>query len=155
SKYLSLCQFTMENRHSDKYFDLQERVSAVRAFAIPENKMTGAMLWGQPGYTEKERWAYWSVGLYNGEGIDVFPHKSNHFVVLGRAWIAPLPTEELRNVWVGVSYWSGYHTPAVADQQDRFAMKDPAGFTFFKPSSGTLHTGNYGQITKWGVEVNA
>ena len=138
--------FTMDNRTSDRYSDLQERSSAVRAFAIPENKMTGAMVWGQP----ESRRAYWSAGLFNGDGINAYPNKDAYFDFLGRAWIAPLPGA-LEHVWLGGSYWNGFHKPTAANQVDLTAMKDAAGFTFFGPRG----VGLYGQVTKWGLELNA
>ena len=135
--------FTMENRTSDKYFDLQERANSVRAFAFPENKMVGAMIWGTP----EERWAYWSVGLFNGDGINAYPNKDDRLDLVGRAWLAPL----WKNVWLGGSFWTGEHRPTTSSQIDRISMKDQAGFTFFD----TKGLGLFGQVTKWGLELNA
>lgn len=138
--------FSMENRTSDKYLDLMERPSAVRAFAIPENKKTGVMVWGQP----EQKWAYWSAGLFNGGGTNNYPNKDDRFDLLARGWIAPLPGP-LSRAWVGASLWTGYHAPSAAAQIDRLPMKDTAGFTFFD----TRGTGAFGQITKYGLELNA
>lgn len=145
--------FTMDNRTSDKWFDMQERAAAVRASAIPENKMIGAMVWGQP----ERKWAYWSLGVFNGEGQNI-SHRNNSMDIMGRAWIAPLGAagmESLKNVWVGGSFWTGNRSPSVSGQIDRPAMRTQGGFTFFNPVIGAAHTGYFGQLTKWGLELNA
>lgn len=146
--------FTLDNRTSDKWSDLQERSNAVRDLAIPENKEIGMMVWGQP----EKKWAYWSLGIFNGEGQNQLPHRSNDFDVMGRAWIAPLALadmELLKNVWIGASYWDGFRSAAPSAQIDRISMKTQGGYTFFAPTYGTVHAGDYGQISKWGVELNA
>lgn len=143
--------FTMDNRTSDKWFDLQERTNAVRGLGIPENKMVGAMVWGQP----EAKWAYWSLGLFNGEGQNLAPNKDNKFDVIGRAWIAPLGLlghELLKNVWLGASLWTGSRAPTAANQVARPSFKTVAGFTWFNPGS-TL--GYFGDVNKWALELNA
>ncbi len=145
--------FTMENRTGDKWTDLQERSTVVRAFGIPENKEIGAMVFGQP----EGKWAYWSLGLFNGEGQNQFAHRSNNFDVMGRAWFAPfgfMKYEPLKNAWVGASFWEGNRKSGTANQLDRLPMKDAAGFTFFSPVSGTLHTGDQGALNKYATELN-
>lgn len=142
--------FTMDNRTSDKWFDLQERTNAVRGLGIPESKLVGAMVWGQP----VAKWAYWSLGLFDGEGQNLAPNKDNKFDVLGRAWIAPLGlagNELLKNVWIGASVWTGTRAPTIANQVARPSLKTVAGFTWFNP--GTL--GYFGDVNKWGLELNA
>lgn len=159
--------FTMENRTSDKWTDMQERARAVGAFALPENKEVGAMVWGMP----QKKWAYWSAGLFNGEGIQQFKHTSNHFDLMGRAWIAPAGmagNDLLKNVWVGGSVYNGFrgespnneyyktnYSSTFGSQLDRPSMKDTAGVTFFSPVSGTVHAGDYGQRTGYAGEINA
>jgi phosphate-selective porin len=138
--------FSMENRTSDKFLDLMERPSAVRAFGIPENKKTGAMVWGQPA----QKWAYWSAGLFNGGGTNTYPNKDDRFDLLARGWVSPL-RGCLSRAWIGGSFWTGYHSPSPAAQIDRVAMKDTAGFAFFN----TRGIGEFGQVTKWGLELNA
>lgn len=145
--------FTMENRTSDKWFDQQERNFVVRAFAVPQNKEIGVMYWGMP----EAKWAYWSIGLFNGEGQNVFPHRSNKFDVMGRAWIAPLALagqEALKNAWIGGSFWAANRDNAPNNQVDRLAMKTQGGLTFFNPVAGPLHAGDQGPLFKWGVELN-
>jgi phosphate-selective porin len=145
--------FTMENRTSDKWMDLQERSVVVRGFGIPENKEIGAMLFGQP----ERKWAYWSLGLFNGEGQNVAPHRSNSYDIMGRAWFAPLGLagmEAFKNIWIGGSFWSGWRSSPAATQVDRLAVKDQGGFTFFNPVGGASHFGDYGQVTKYAIELN-
>jgi phosphate-selective porin len=145
--------YTMENRTSDKWTDLQERTTVVRALAIPENKQVGAMVWGQP----PGKWAYWSLGIFNGEGQGNFPNKDISFDVMGRAWFAPLGLADvklLKNVWLGGSFWHGDRNWSEKNQIDRLAFKDSAGFTFMNTASGTVHLGDFGTINKWAVEAN-
>lgn len=161
--------FTMENRTSDKYTDLQERTTSVRGFAIPETKHVGGMVWGQPA----GKWAYWSLGLFNGEGQNQFKHTSNHFDGMGRAWIAPFgiaPIALLKDVWVGGSFHSGDRAWSAANQLDRAAFSDQARFTFFNtaytgptgstagataPAANNLHVGDDGALLKYALELNA
>jgi len=56
--------FTLENRTSDKYFDFMERSITVRAFGVPTNKELGGMV---HGYND-DRNAYYSLGVFNGDG---------------------------------------------------------------------------------------
>lgn len=145
--------FTMENRTSDRWTDLQERSMVARALAIPENKQIGAMAWGQP----EGKYAYWSLGLFNGEGINVLPHRSNSFDVMGRAWVAPFGLakfEPLKNAWLGASGWNGFRGATPGSQVDRLSMKDQTGFVFFSPASGAIHVGGAGHVKKWGLELN-
>ena len=66
--------FTLENRTSDKYFDFMERSLAVRAFAVPNNKEDGIMLWGYlPAFVKEHHtthtWPFdgtWFPGLPAG-----------------------------------------------------------------------------------------
>jgi phosphate-selective porin len=161
--------FTMENRTSDKWTDMQERSRVVASFAIPEGKELGAMIFGGP----EKKWAYYSFGAFNGEGQNNFKHTSNHFDAMGRAWIAPAGlagNELLKNVWVGGSYYNGFRGESPANpsfespkayaatfgnQFDRLAMRDTAGLTFFSPAAGTVHAGDYGQRTGYAFELNA
>jgi phosphate-selective porin len=149
--------FTMENRTSDKWTDMQERSRVVAAFAIPENKEFGAMFWGQPD----AKWAYWSSGIFDGEGQNLFKHTSNHVDSMSRAWIAPLGlagVDLLKNVWVGGSFWTGFRGIShggFTTQNDRKSMTDEAGFTFFNPVTGNIHAGTYGEQTKYAIELNA
>ncbi|MBS2028117.1 MAG: hypothetical protein JST54_09460 [Deltaproteobacteria bacterium] len=161
--------FTMENRTSDKWTDMQERSRVIAAFAYPENKEVGGMVWGQPN----GKWAYWSAGLFNGEGLQNFKHTSNHFLFEGRGWIAPMGAmgnDLLKNVWVGGSYYNGFrnespenpyyastaaYTATFTNQITRSAMKDTAGLTFFNPVYGSIQAGDYGQRTEYAFEINA
>lgn len=142
--------FTMDNRTSDKWSDLVERTNAVRGLGIPEGKMMGAMVWGQP----PAKWASWSLGLLNGEGQNVAPNRDSKFDVIGRAWLAPLGLADnarFKNVWVGASIWTGKRAPSIENQVVRSAFKTAAGFTWFSP--GTL--GTFGDVSKWALELNA
>ena len=159
--------FTMENRTSDKYTDMQERSVAVRGFAFPENKAVGGMIWGQP----VAKWAYWSLGLFNGEGQNGFTHHSNSFETMGRAWVAPFGLasfKPLSNVWVGGSFLAGNVGWSNTSQLDHLSFSDTGRFIFFTPTftaptpaggaalpANNVHMGAFGAQTKWALELNA
>jgi hypothetical protein len=97
--------FTLENRTSDKYFDFMERSVTVRAFGIPTNKETGAMVHG----LLPDKVAYYSVGVFDGDGQN-FRNTDSKFDVMGRAWVAPFSiasTKALEDVTIGGSFWVG------------------------------------------------
>lgn len=150
--------FTLENRTSDKYFDFMERSVTVRAFGVPHNKDSGAMVHGlAPGAV-----AYWSAGVFNGDGMN-FRNVDSDFDVMGRAWVAPLAiagVPELANVTVGGSLWHG--------TRGRNGLAVPAqttqgGFRFFDPRfraseaaggmAAELH--QRGDLDAWAVELDA
>ncbi len=122
--------FTLENRTSDKYFDFMERSITVRSFGIPSNKEVGAMLHG----LLPDAVAYYSVGVFNGDGQN-FKNADSNFDVLGRAWIAPFALAKLaglENVEVGGSFWAGQRGPtglplANLTTQGGFAFSDGKG----------------------------
>ena len=149
--------FTMDNRTSDKFFDLQERSVVVRAFAFPENKENGAMLWGQP----PGKWAWCGVGAFNGEGFGQgLPHRDKGFVAIGRAWVAPFGlagSELLKNVAVGGSLLDGNPLPLAANQLPFSPLKTVGGFTFLSAANlgVTGQTGLYGWERRIGGELNA
>jgi len=167
--------FTLENRTSDKYFDFMERSLAVRAMGIPSNKDQGGMIWGWlPANV-----AYYSVGLFNGDGQN-FKNQDNNLAVMGRAFVAPLaplrPIERgrhwMQEIWLGGSFWWQYNnnlggpvTPnnSGAAQNDLAAMTTQGGFTFF--NSNYKNTDAMGNAVrshlvpsrdqvKWAVEAN-
>jgi hypothetical protein len=173
--------FTQENRTSDKYFDFMERSLAVRAFGVPTNKETGAMLWGwMPKNT-----AYYSIGMFNGDG-QVFKNQDNNFALIGRAFVAPLawmPAAErpsfawLKRIEAGASVWYQKNTniggnvpPSTgAAGNDIPSMTTQGGFTFFNASynqlsytdpiyGGTVnqrsHLVPFGNKTLWALELD-
>jgi phosphate-selective porin len=145
--------FTMENRTSDKWTDLQERARTVAALGIPENKEIGLMVWGQP----IGKWAYWSGGVFNGEGLDNLKHTSNNFDLMARGWFAPfglMDVDLLRWLWIGGSVWHGDRVSSPTNQVDRIAMTDQARYTFWNPVQGAVHAGDQGDIDKWAIEFN-
>lgn len=97
--------FTLENRTSDKYFDFMERSITVRAFGIPTNKETGAMIHGMT----PDKGVYYSVAVINGDG-QFFKNADSKFDVMGRAWVAPFAIageKSLEDIEVGGSFWLG------------------------------------------------
>jgi len=116
--------FTLENRTSDKYFDFLERSITVRAFGIPSNKETGAMVHG----ILPNKAFYYSVGMFNGDGQN-FRNADNKFDFMGRGWVAPLAfagPEELKSITVGASFWVGKRVNALPVA----AQTTLAGYTF-------------------------
>ena len=144
--------FTMENRTHDEWTDMQERARTVGALAIPENKEVGLMVWGQP----EGQWAYWSAGVFNGEGASNLSHLSDDFDVMGRAWFAPFglaDIDQMRWMWLGGSVWNGFRSSLATAQPDRPAMTDQGGFVFWNPVYGSLHAGDQGPLKKWALEA--
>jgi phosphate-selective porin len=97
--------FTMENRTSDKYFDFMERSITVRAFGIPSNKETGAMING----LLPKKMAYYSIGIFDGDGQN-FRNVDAKFDAMGRVYIAPFAmagVKSLEDVEIGGSFWVG------------------------------------------------
>jgi hypothetical protein len=97
--------FTLENRTSDKYFDFMERSMTVRAFGIPSNKESGAMVHGML----PSKVAYYSVGVFNGDGQN-FRNVDSFFDIIGRAYVAPFAfagMKSLEDIEIGGSFWSG------------------------------------------------
>jgi phosphate-selective porin len=151
--------FTMDNRTSDKFFDMQERSLVVRTFGFPENKENGAMVWGQPA----GKWAWYGVGIFNGEGIGQgLAHNQKNFCTIGRAWFSPFGLAgiaPLRNVWIGASGFTGNPRPNVANQQAFPPFKTVGGFTFISTSSAPTQTpptatGLYGYGNRFAGEIN-
>jgi phosphate-selective porin OprO and OprP len=97
--------FTLENRTSDKYFDFMERSITVRAFGVPSNKESGAMVHG----IAPNKGFYYSIGVFNGDGQN-FKNADSKFDIIGRAWVAPLALageKSLEDIEVGGSLWLG------------------------------------------------
>jgi hypothetical protein len=97
--------FTLENRTSDKYFDYMERSITVRAFGIPSNKETGAMVHGML----PSKAAYYSVGVFNGDGQN-FRNTDSFFDFMGRAYVAPFAMagmKSMEDIEIGGSFWTG------------------------------------------------
>lgn len=145
--------FTMDGHTSDKWSDMQDRTTLVRSLAYYAAKQIGASVWGQP----EKKWAYWAVGLFNGEGQNV-AHRSNSYEVQGRAWLAPFGlanVESLSKVWIGGSFEAGQRAATAANQIDRPTMRDQGGEAFFVPSNGAFHAGDHGAIRRYAGELNA
>ena len=97
--------FMMENRTTDKYTPYMERSLAVRAVGEPFNKEIGAMLWGAP----ENRFWYYSVALYNGDGQNRLNPDSRGDVFV-RGYVRPLTTSvqgPLKDLQVGGSFRYG------------------------------------------------
>lgn len=133
--------FTQENRTSDKYFDFMERSITVRAFGIPTNKESGAMIHG----ILPNKGFYYSAALLNGDGQN-FKNVDSKFDVMGRAWVAPFALagqKSLEDIEVGGSVWLGTRsalgsTPTglpLAKQQTQGQL------TFFDPTKFTASVG--------------
>jgi hypothetical protein len=121
--------FTLENRTSDKYFDFMERSITVRAFAVPSNKETGAMVHG----LLPDKVAYYSVGIFNGDGQN-FRNADSKFDVIGRIWAAPFAmakVKDFEDVTLGGSIWLG--TRAAGKGLPLARQQTQGQFTFFDP----------------------
>ena len=131
--------FTLENRTSDKYFDFMERSITVRAFGIPDNKETGAML---HGFNDNRNY-YYSVAVLNGDGQN-FKNADREFDWMGRAWVAPFSFSgdgPLHDVEIGASLWTGDRANTLAPT----SQTTQGGFTFL----------NFGQFnTTYGTTAN-
>lgn len=122
--------FTLENRTSDKYFDFMERSITVRAFGIPSNKETGAMVHG----ILPSKAFYYSAGVFNGDGQN-FRNVDGKFDFIGRAWVAPFAAagiKSLEDVEVGGSVWFGKR--GETDGLKLASQTTQGGFGFFDPS---------------------
>ncbi len=123
--------FSLENRTSDKYFDFMERSVTVRAFAVPTNKEVGGMVHG----LLPDKMAYYSLGLFDGEGQN-FRNADSDFDFVGRAWVAPgamAGQKDFEEITLGGSWWLGSRGGrglALANQttQGGFKFFDNAGF---------------------------
>lgn len=135
--------FTMENRTSDKYIPFMERSIAVRALGIPTNKELGGMVWGET----EDRFVYYSVGPYMGDGMNR-PNVDSRMDLYGRAFVHPFAksamskTDPLRDAQIGGSVhygsrdraWVNYDYPALSTQ---------GAFNFWNPTyagqNGPVH----------------
>ncbi|HVU00118.1 MAG TPA: porin [Polyangiaceae bacterium] len=147
--------FTLENRTSDKYFDFMERSITVRAFGIPSNKETGAMVNG----LLPNKGLYYSLGLFDGDGQN-FRNTDSKFDVMGRAWVAPFALageKSLEDVTVGGSVWLGNR----GDNGLKLASQTTqGGFTFFDPawklaSGSGVEVHQHGKLRAFALELNA
>jgi hypothetical protein len=150
--------FTLENRTSDKYFDFMERSITVRAFGVPSNKETGAMVHG----LLPDKVMYYSLGVFNGDGQN-FRNVDNQFDLIGRMWVAPFAMAKvsgLEDVEIGGSVWSGQR----GDNGLRLASQSTqGGFTFldptwkYTPAGGAavpVEVHQNGDILAYAIEVN-
>ena len=148
--------FTLENRTSDKYFDFMERSITVRAFGIPSNKETGAMVHG----ILPSKALYYSAGVFNGDGQN-FRNVDGKFDFIGRAWVAPFAAagvKSLEDVELGGSVWFGKRGDL--DGLKLASQTTQGGFTFLNPS-WTLPVANTpvelhqsGALTALALELN-
>jgi len=142
--------FTLENRTSDKYFDFMERSLTVRAFGVPSNKETGAMVNG----LLPDKIAYYSLGVFNGDGQN-FRSVDSKFDVIGRGWIAPLAmagVKSLEDITVGGSLWLGSR----GDNGLRLASQTTQGGFAFLDNSWKLDppAGSPAGTAGQGVEIH-
>jgi phosphate-selective porin len=149
--------FTLENRTSDKYFDLIERSNTVRAFGIPSNKELGLMAHG----LLPNKLVYYSLGVFNGDGQN-FKNVDKRFDVMGRAWIAPfalLKGSVLDELTVGGSFWVGDRKETLALP----AQSTAAGFKYLDTGKWTsavdtktpLELHQNGNLRAYAVELDA
>ena len=152
--------FTLENRIGSKYTDFMERSITVRAFGIPDNRESGAMVHGFPD----ERFFYYSLGYFNGDGQN-FKNADNHFDWMGRAWFAPLAlvgAGPLHDVSIGASFWTGERANTLAPA----SQSTQAGFTFLSTaafsatptgstSAQSIQLRQNGRLNAFAVELNA
>jgi phosphate-selective porin len=143
--------FTFENRTSDKYFDFMERSVVVRAFGVPQNKDSGAMI---KGWLPRNV-AHYELGLFNGEYAQSFKNQDNNLAIIGRAFVAPLAPlaiaqrhKWMEKVWVGGSFWwqkntnlgqgpsSTVGSTTGGAQNDLPGMTTQGGVSFFSTSYG-------------------
>ncbi|TAK33313.1 MAG: hypothetical protein EPO40_00565 [Myxococcaceae bacterium] len=97
--------FTLENRTSDRVIDFMERSFTVRNLGA-STKEPGLMLWG--GLPDRR--FYYSVGLFNGDGVNV-RNLDNAFDVVGRVFARPFAgaSSSLSRLQVGASGSFGAH----------------------------------------------
>jgi hypothetical protein len=116
--------FTLENRTPDYTLDFLERSIAVRAFGIPENKATGAMLAGVDG----ARHFHYALGLFNGDGPSL-RSLDGQYDFMARAWLAPFSFAgegPLHDLSLGGSLWIGDRANALP----LAAQTTPGGLAF-------------------------
>jgi phosphate-selective porin len=149
--------FTLENRTSDKYFDLVERSNTVRAFGIPSNKEVGLMAHG----LLPNKLVYYSLGVFNGDGQN-FKNIDSSFDVMGRAWIAPfalLKGSVLSEITVGGSFWVGNRaeTLALGSQSTAAGFKylDTGKWTSAADAKTPLELHQNGNLRAYAVELDA
>jgi phosphate-selective porin len=148
--------FTLENRTSDKYFDLIERSNTVRAFGIPSNKELGLMAHG----LLPNKMVYYSLGVFNGDSQN-FKNIDNRFDVMGRAWIAPfaLLKGPLDEITVGGSFWIGDRkdTLALASQTTVAGFKylDTGKWTYAADAKTPVELHQNGNLRAYAAELDA
>lgn len=126
--------FMLENRTSDKYLQFAERSLAVRAIGVPTNKELGGMFWGET----EERFFYYSVGPYMGDGINR-PNVDSRMDVFSRAFVHPLAFANLpqdaaiRDLQFGASFHYGSRDHEWVNY-DYAAMTTQAQWTFWNSS---------------------
>lgn len=127
--------FSLENRTVDDTLDFLERSIAIRAFGVPENKVTGAMLTG----TDEARRFHYALGVFAGDG-PALRSVDGHFDLMARAWLAPFAfTGEgpLRALSLGGSFWVGDRANALPLE----AQTTSGGFAFARFAPYTSTTG--------------
>jgi Phosphate-selective porin O and P len=126
--------FSLENRTADDALDFLERSIAVRAFGIPENKATGAMLTG----VDDAQHFHYALGVFDGDGPSL-RSLDNQFDVMARAWLEPFsfagPTP-LRELSLGGSLWLGDRANALP--LDAQATSEGFAFARFEPYTTTV-----------------
>ena len=124
--------FTMENRTSDKYFPFMERSLAVRAVGVPTNKEIGTMVWGETN----DRFFYYSVGLFNGEGQNRLAADSRP-ELMSRVFFHPLVNvihdSVMKDIQIGASFRYGSKDKAFVEY-DYPALTTQGNYTFWSPS---------------------
>jgi phosphate-selective porin len=167
--------FSLENRTWDSYLDFMERSAVGRFIVGPAGKDGGGMLFGWL----PKRVAYYSIGLFNGDGASL-KNQDDYLMVAMRGLVAPLAPFArgrawMERLWIGASFWwqKANNLGAVplllpADisqitQNDLPDARTQGGFLFFNgsydnkdASGGTIrsHITPNGNVFKWAVEAN-
>lgn len=124
-----LLPFTMEARVSDNTTPFLERALVVRNLGAPFTRDIGAMVWGEA----PNRFVYYTVGVYNGDGANR-PNADSRFDVVGRAFVRPFataPSSPLKWAQVGASFRYGSRDPKQVGY-DVPSLTTQAGYAFWK-----------------------
>jgi Phosphate-selective porin O and P len=127
--------FSLENRTVDATLDFLERSTAIRDFAIPENKATGAMVTG----VDDARHFHYALGVFNGDGPGL-RSLDGQFDLMARAWLAPFSFTgdgPLRDLSIGGSFWVGDRANALTLD----AQTTSSGFAFARFDPYTTNPG--------------
>jgi len=162
--------FSLENRTWDNYQDFMERSVTGRLVVGPIGKDAGGMVFG---WLPKNV-AYYSIGLFNGDGNNI-KNQDDYLMVAMRGFVAPLAPWAagrawMQQLWIGASFWwqTAKNLGAVAApnandltgpaQNDLPTITTQGGQFFFNGNydNGLAHShlAPNGTIYKWALEAN-